>query len=164
MSTKRLLSLDIFRGITIAFMIVVNTPGSWQYVYPPLRHSAWHGCTPTDLVFPAFLFIVGVSMWFSMKKYGHSLNTGALVKILYRTAVIFIIGISASPLPFLREGSFQCQDNGCFAKNCPGLWSWCPFVYLCEKKLPYSGGRIILLAYWLLMWLAGGSDPYSLEG
>lgn len=53
-SMNRLLSLDIFRGMTIAFMIIVNNPGSWQYVYPPLRHAEWHGCTPTDLVFPFF--------------------------------------------------------------------------------------------------------------
>ncbi|HLP75217.1 MAG TPA: heparan-alpha-glucosaminide N-acetyltransferase domain-containing protein, partial [Bacteroidales bacterium] len=69
-STNRLAALDIFRGMTVTFMIIVNTPGSWKYVYPPLRHAEWHGCTPTDLVFPFFLFIVGVSLWFSMQKYG----------------------------------------------------------------------------------------------
>ena len=54
---SRLISLDFFRGLTIAAMIVVNDPGSWSYVYPPLRHAEWHGVTPTDLVFPFFLFI-----------------------------------------------------------------------------------------------------------
>ncbi len=72
--TNRLVSLDIFRGLTVLFMIIVNTPGSWDYVYAPLRHAKWHGCTPTDLVFPFFLFIVGVSMWYSMKKYGHEIK------------------------------------------------------------------------------------------
>ncbi len=62
----RLASLDVFRGATIAGMVVVNNPGSWDHVYPPLRHAAWHGCTPTDLIFPFFLFIVGVAMAFSM--------------------------------------------------------------------------------------------------
>ncbi|MBK7710338.1 MAG: DUF1624 domain-containing protein [Bacteroidales bacterium] len=66
-SSSRLVSLDIFRGMTIAFMIIVNTPGSWKYVYAPLRHAEWHGCTPTDLVFPFFLFIVGVSTYYSLK-------------------------------------------------------------------------------------------------
>ncbi|GIS71245.1 MAG: hypothetical protein CM1200mP10_08220 [Candidatus Neomarinimicrobiota bacterium] len=55
--SDRLLALDAFRGFTIAFMIIVNTPGSWAYVYGPLRHADWHGCTPTDLVFPFFLLL-----------------------------------------------------------------------------------------------------------
>ena len=62
MAAQRLMALDVMRGLTIALMIMVNTPGSWSYVYPPLLHSKWNGCTPTDLVFPFFLFIVGVSI------------------------------------------------------------------------------------------------------
>jgi len=65
----RLKSLDVFRGIAIASMILVNNPGSWEQVYPPLEHAEWHGCTPTDLVFPFFLFIVGCAMSFSLSKY-----------------------------------------------------------------------------------------------
>ena len=64
----RLISLDAFRGATIALMILVNTPGTWAHVYAPLRHAKWHGCTLTDLVFPFFLFIIGVSMRFSFEK------------------------------------------------------------------------------------------------
>ncbi|MFC1559451.1 heparan-alpha-glucosaminide N-acetyltransferase domain-containing protein, partial [Gemmatimonadota bacterium] len=64
----RLVSLDAFRGITIAGMILVNNPGSWSFVYAPLRHAEWHGWTPTDLIFPFFLFIVGVSMTLSFSK------------------------------------------------------------------------------------------------
>lgn len=60
--TKRLISLDAFRGFTIAAMIMVNYPGSWSHVYPPLLHVDWHGITPTDLIFPFFIFIVGVSI------------------------------------------------------------------------------------------------------
>jgi predicted acyltransferase len=60
--TQRLLSLDVFRGITVALMILVNNPGSWGNIYTPLEHSKWNGCTPTDLVFPTFLFLVGVSI------------------------------------------------------------------------------------------------------
>ena len=65
---KRLLSLDFFRGLTIAAMIIVNDPGSWSHVYAPLRHAEWNGATPTDLVFPFFLFIVGVSISLSLSK------------------------------------------------------------------------------------------------
>ncbi|MGL5065622.1 MAG: acyltransferase family protein [Microcoleus sp.] len=65
----RLKSLDVFRGIAIASMILVNNPGSWKHIYPPLEHAEWHGCTPTDLVFPFFLFIVGCAMSFSLSKY-----------------------------------------------------------------------------------------------
>jgi predicted acyltransferase len=60
--SERLVSLDVFRGITIAGMILVNNPGSWGYVYPALGHASWHGVTPTDLIFPFFLFIVGVAL------------------------------------------------------------------------------------------------------
>ncbi len=66
--SKRLLALDVFRGITIAAMILVNNPGSWSNVYSPLLHADWHGCTPTDLVFPFFLFIVGISIAFAIGK------------------------------------------------------------------------------------------------
>ena len=73
MSTKqRILSVDIFRGVTIAAMILVNNPGTWSAIYPPLEHAEWHGLTPTDLIFPFFLFIVGMSITFAYtgKKYG----------------------------------------------------------------------------------------------
>ena len=91
-NSGRLVSLDIFRGLTIAFMIIVNTPGSWQYVYAPLRHAKWHGCTPTDLVFPFFLFIVGVSMWFSLKKYGHELNGSSFLENCQTDSLNFCSG------------------------------------------------------------------------
>jgi len=67
-ASQRVLSIDAVRGLTIAGMILVNNPGTWRHIYPPLRHAEWNGCTPTDLVFPFFLFLVGVSMWFSLSK------------------------------------------------------------------------------------------------
>jgi predicted acyltransferase len=67
-STQRLLSLDVFRGATVAAMTLVNNPGDWGHIYPPFEHSVWNGCTPTDLVFPFFLFIVGVSIVYSMER------------------------------------------------------------------------------------------------
>jgi len=66
--SERLLSLDVFRGITIAGMILVNNPGTWNAIYPPLQHADWNGCTPTDLIFPFFLFIVGVAIPFTIGK------------------------------------------------------------------------------------------------
>jgi len=69
--SERLLSLDVFRGITIMGMILVNNPGTWSAVYPPLLHAKWHGCTPTDLIFPFFLFIVGVAISIRLAKEKH---------------------------------------------------------------------------------------------
>ena len=68
---SRIVSIDVFRGITIGFMILVNNPGSWEHIYSPLRHAKWHGCTPTDLVFPFFLFAMGLAMRTSFKKYDY---------------------------------------------------------------------------------------------
>ncbi len=91
----RLVSLDAFRGITIAGMILVNNPGSWSYVYAPLRHAEWHGWTPTDLIFPFFLFIVGVSMTLSFAKQREKgLSERDLrLKVLKRALLIFALGL-----------------------------------------------------------------------
>lgn len=89
----RLLSLDILRGITIAGMIMVNNPGSWSYVYAPLGHASWHGITPTDLVFPFFMFIMGISTYISLRKFNFEFSKPTLFKILKRTVVIFLIGL-----------------------------------------------------------------------
>lgn len=91
--SSRLLSLDILRGITIAGMIMVNNPGSWSYVYQPLGHAAWHGLTPTDLVFPFFMFIMGISTYISLRKFNFEFSKPTLLKILKRTVVIFLIGL-----------------------------------------------------------------------
>lgn len=90
---KRLLSLDFFRGLTIAAMILVNNPGSWSYVYAPLEHSKWNGCTPTDLIFPFFLFMVGVSIVYAMssKKADKTLHKAAIIKALWRSVKIYLI-------------------------------------------------------------------------
>ncbi|MDR2802024.1 MAG: DUF5009 domain-containing protein [Prevotellaceae bacterium] len=93
---NRLLSLDILRGVTIAGMILVNNPGSWSTMYAPLRHAPWHGLTPTDLVFPFFMFIMGVSMYFSLRKFNFAPTGQVFLKILKRTAVIFLIGLAVA--------------------------------------------------------------------
>lgn len=95
-SGKRLLALDVLRGITIAGMIMVNNPGSWSYVYAPLQHAPWIGLTPTDLVFPFFMFIMGISTYISLRKYNFEFSRSAALKILKRTVVIFAIGLGIS--------------------------------------------------------------------
>jgi predicted acyltransferase len=93
---KRLLSLDILRGITVAGMILVNNPGSWAHIYAPLRHAAWNGCTPTDLVFPFFVFCMGVAMYISHSKSNFELNWSTARKIIVRGLLIILIGWALS--------------------------------------------------------------------
>src|ERR671928_132787 len=101
-SVQRFLSLDVFRGMTICFMIIVNTPGSGAVPFAPLEHAAWHGFTPTDLVFPSFLFAVGNAMSFSMERYRQTGNRAVLAKVIRRTVLIFLIGYLMYWFPFFR--------------------------------------------------------------
>ena len=103
---KRLLALDILRGITIAGMIMVNNPGSWGHIYTPLGHAEWNGFTPTDLVFPFFMFIMGVSTYFSLRKYNFEFSWAAAKKIAIRTVVIFAIGIGIAWFSRFMYGIF----------------------------------------------------------
>ncbi|MBD1384647.1 DUF5009 domain-containing protein [Mucilaginibacter rigui] len=104
-ATNRLLSLDFFRGFTVAAMILVNNPGDWGHIYWPLEHSKWNGCTPTDLVFPFFLFMVGVSIVYALqsKKENTSGHTALLLVILRRTVILFALGVF---LPLLSNFEF----------------------------------------------------------
>lgn len=90
----RLLSLDILRGVTIAGMILVNNPGSWSHIYTPLEHAPWNGLTPTDLVFPFFMFIMGISTFFSLRKFEFKPSKHLLEKIFRRTVLIYLIGLA----------------------------------------------------------------------
>ena len=101
---RRLLALDIMRGITIAGMIMVNNPGSWGHIYTPLGHAEWHGLTPTDLVFPFFMFIMGVSTYFSLRRYDFRPSGAAVWKIVRRSAVIFLIGLAIAWLSLALRG------------------------------------------------------------
>jgi predicted acyltransferase len=97
---KRLLSLDVFRGATIAGMLLVNNPGTWSAIYAPLEHAEWNGCTPTDLIFPFFLFIVGVAISFSFR---NRLDSGqdrkkVHLQILRRTVILFLLGLFLNSL------------------------------------------------------------------
>ena len=90
-SNQRFLALDVFRGMTICFMIIVNTPGG-HFSYAPLNHAAWNGFTPTDLVFPSFLFAVGNAMSFVMAKWNDLSQSRVLAKIFKRSIIIFLLG------------------------------------------------------------------------
>lgn len=163
-STGRLVSLDIFRGITIAFMILVNTPGSWKYVYPPLRHASWHGCTPTDLVFPFFLFIVGVALWFSMKKYGQEINSRSLFRIFRRTVTIFALGLFLTIFPHFARDYSSLRIMGVLQRIAV---AYCVAAIIClsvNRDYLWIVIAVILLAYWAMLAFMGGADPYSLDG
>ena len=89
---SRLRSLDVLRGITIAGMILVNNPGTWAHIYAPLRHATWNGCTPTDLVFPFFMFVMGVAMYISQRKRGFAMTGKTIGHLIYRSLLIVLIG------------------------------------------------------------------------
>lgn len=107
----RLLALDILRGITIAGMILVNNPGSWGHIYAPLAHAEWNGLTPTDLVFPFFMFIMGVSTYFSLRKYNFTFTGASFWKILRRSVVIFAIGIGIAWFARLLGGLYNTEKT-----------------------------------------------------
>lgn len=107
MQQQRYLSLDVFRGMDVALMIIVNSLGSYETAWSPLLHAQWHGFSLTDLVFPTFLFVVGNSMYFSMQKYEAMGNAAVLTKIFKRTAIIFLIGYLMYWFPF-----FDISETG----------------------------------------------------
>jgi len=160
----RLVSLDIFRGMTVAFMIIVNTPGSWSYVYKPLRHASWHGCTPTDLVFPFFLFIVGVSMWFSLKKYGHELNGNSFLRIIRRTASIFALGLFLNAFPFFERDYSTLRIMGVLQRIALAYGAGALICMTVRREYLWIVTAVLLLVYWGVLVVFGGADPYSLQG
>jgi predicted acyltransferase len=171
-TTQRFLPLDVFRGMTICFMIIVNTPGGPSYW--PLEHAAFNGFTPTDLVFPSFLFAVGNAMSFTLPKYQAMGQAAVLQKILKRTVLIFLIGYLLYWFPFVHQ-----TENGGWAFNsishtrilgvlqrialCYGIASL--MIYFFNKRTVIALSIVFLLAYWFLAWYFG--DPgaqYTLHG
>lgn len=173
-STGRFLSLDVFRGMTIGFMIIVNSPGSGAAPFGPLNHAAWHGFTPTDLVFPSFLFAIGNAMSFSLKKYLERGDRAVLLKILKRTLLIFTFGYLMYWFPFFRvdaSGSIhafpigETRILGVLQRLalCYGIGALM-VIYL-RKKLLATVSVLILLAYWgILFWYGDQPDPLSMTG
>jgi predicted acyltransferase len=144
-------SLDAFRGLTIAAMILVNDPGSWEAIYPPLEHAPWHGWTPTDLVFPFFLFIVGVSIVLShaRRERGGAGRAALVRRIIVRAGVLVVIGLVLNLMsrPHLATVRF------------PGVLQRIGIVYLIAALLvvntrPRTQGWItvvVLVGYWVLL-------------
>lgn len=159
----RLLSLDIMRGITIAGMILVNNAGNWQYVFKPLHHANWDGLTPTDLVFPFFMFIMGVSMYFSLRKYNFEPSKESVKKILKRTFLIFLVGYV---LHWFESGCYQVSNL--YQNNTPLLNSiWVGFTdfqhtrilgVLQRLALAYGAGSLLglFIKHKHILYVAGG--------
>lgn len=110
--TNRLLSLDVLRGVTISGMILVNTPGSWDAVYAPFCHASWNGLTPTDLVYPFFMFIMGVSIYISLQKYKFTFTWPVALKIVRRAFLIFLIGIGINWFTILFSALVDDGNTG----------------------------------------------------
>jgi predicted acyltransferase len=179
---QRYYSLDVFRGATVALMILVNNPGSWGHIFAPLDHAEWHGCTPTDLVFPFFLFAVGNAMAFVIPKLQQAGDTVFWHKVLKRFLLIFLIGLFLNWSPFV-----VWQNNHLAAKG----WTWTDsqgephgvrvmgvlqrialcylfasiIIYYAGLKKALYTGALLLLAYWAICFSFGNApDPYSLKG
>ena len=152
----RLSSLDVFRGITIAAMILANMAGVADDVYRPLNHSEWHGCTPTDLIFPFFLFIVGVAMTFSLSKYSeeNKPTQAVYLRILRRTAILFILGLVLNG--FWNKGVWTFDLSSI---RLMGVLQRIALTYLFSSlivlKLPRKSQWLVagglLITYWLTM-------------
>lgn len=178
-AAKRYISLDVLRGVTVAMMIVVNSPGSWTVAYPMLKHAEWNGCTPCDLVFPFFLFCVGVSMAFALAKYD-SLNPGSLGKIFKRGALLYLVGLLLTGFPFYNtqpDLSLSFWQNWLVWLSELRLVGVLPRIALCyvtasclalwlksAKKIVCAIGVLSLLHISLLLLFGGPEGALTLEG
>jgi predicted acyltransferase len=171
--SSRYLALDVLRGMTIAFMIIVNTPGSWSSLYAPLAHADWHGFTMTDLVFPTFLFVVGNAISFAMKRLGEMSAGDFFKKVVKRTLLIFLIGWLLNAFPFFdynEAGGMVFIDLtevrlfGVLQRIALAYFFGALVLYLGGPKLGWIFSGIALLGYWAMLYFFGdGADPYGLE-
>jgi predicted acyltransferase len=170
---QRFYSLDVFRGATVALMILVNNPGSWAHIYAPLEHASWHGCTPTDLVFPFFLFAVGNAMSFVMPKLEQAGDAVFWKKIVKRTLLIFLIGLLLNWSPFVKWSVDSLEikplDNlrimGVLQRIALCYFFASVIVYYFKQRGAFVVSGVLLLLYWTLCLVLGTpGDPYSLGG
>ena len=176
---QRFYSLDVFRGATVCLMILVNNPGNWEHIFPPLEHASWHGLTPTDLVFPFFLFAVGNAMALTMPKLEAAGASTFWKKIIKRTIVIFLIGLFLNWWPFVRWQSDSLNfkhwvdpvspENGIRILGVLQRIAICYFlasviVYYFKAKQSLYIALSLLVVYWILCVLGNPADPYSLSG
>lgn len=178
---QRFYSLDVFRGATVCLMILVNNPGS-SHVYPPLEHAPWHGLTPTDLVFPFFLFAVGNALSFVMPKLEAGGERIFWKKVITRTLLIYCVGLFLTWWPFVK---WQDSDlvfkpwayidekgipRGVRLVGVLARIAFCYFfasviIYYLKPKKAFYVGLLLLLLYWTLCYLLGDkNDPYSMTG
>jgi predicted acyltransferase len=162
-SGKRLVSLDYFRGATVAAMILVNNPGSWSHIYGPLKHADWHGWTPTDLIFPFFLFIVGVSivLAFTKAKAKGVKDSDLTKKTLIRAAKIFGLGLVLASFPIFSFADGFGLHSNLTEIRIPGVlqriaicYAIGAFLFLyTTPKTQFSILGLLLIGYWLMMTL-----------
>lgn len=170
--SERFLSLDVFRGMTVCFMIIVNTPGGGATPFAPLLHADWHGFTATDLVFPAFLFAVGNAMSFTKSKMEQ--QSGVFLKILKRSAWIFILGYLLYWFPYFKSDEAgnlilkpisETRIFGVLQRIALCYFFAALMIhYLSEKKVILLS-ILFLPLYWIILLLFGDpADPYSMLG
>ena len=176
---ERYYSLDVFRGATVALMILVNNPGSWGHIYGPLKHAPWHGCTPTDLVFPFFLFAVGNAMAFVIPRLQQAGPAVFWRKVTKRFLLIFGIGLFLNWSPFIKWQDGELVFKHWVDPNNPesgirilGVLQRIAIAYFfasiiaffAKPRMAFYICTIILLAYWAILYIANPADPYSMEG
>ena len=171
-STDRFLSLDVFRGMTICFMIIVNTPGSGATAFAPLEHARWFGFTPTDLVFPSFLFAVGNAMSFSQKKFIGLPASTVLFKIFKRAAIIFLLGFLMYWFPFIQHDAKGYSFAPISHTRIFGVLQRIALCYMFASLIIYFFKSqtaviiisiILLFAYWFSLLLFGDqAAPYGM--
>jgi predicted acyltransferase len=172
--TQRFTALDVFRGITVCFMIIVNTPGNGDTSYSPLHHASWHGFTPTDLVFPSFLFAVGNALIFATSRFQQLTQAQVLSKILKRTLLIFLLGYLMYWFPFVHwDENGQLAANPFETTRVFGVLQRIALCYGAAALLIYYTGwkRALqisvagLFVYWALLLIFGDAgSQYLLEG
>jgi predicted acyltransferase len=170
---QRYESLDVFRGLTVAFMIIVNSPGDSKAGYTQLEHAPWNGFTLTDLVFPTFLFVMGNAMAFTIKKYNKDNQGTFLAKVFKRTVIIYLIGVFLNAYPFFYfvNGHYQWIDfTAIRLVHVLGRIAICYclislIIYYSGPITTYVVSAVAVLVYWWLLYHFGDQpDPYSLTG
>ncbi len=159
--TGRLLALDTFRGITIAAMILVNNPGSWDHVYSQLWHAGWIGWTFTDLIFPFFLFIAGVAMWFSFRQKPSDNQWALWKKIFRRAALIFLVGLFISWFPFYDMSLDKVHFAGVLQRIAVSYVIASTICISFNRKSILAASILLLLGYWMLIVMFGADDPFA---
>lgn len=165
----RLVSLDVFRGMTVAAMLLVNDPGTWSAIYAPLEHAEWNGWTPTDLVFPFFLFIMGVALELSLASRREALASGdssqpVLRHVIYRTLIIFALGVFLNGVPFFPLHRLRIM--GVLQRIALCYFFAAILTLKTSLRARMAAVAALLLGYWALMTLipvpgygAGHLDP-----